>query len=294
MANEVALWDRLRRLSALQPRVVFSPSDDEFAFDSKAVDFPFILRHEGEWKLFYTGFDGKTFRLGVASSTDLKNWKRTGLIWNLPEGQNLASAWLLRHNDLDEPIAKLRRGLFWMVYAKSQGDQWNSLELAFSPDLEIWRPFDANPILTAREGEGWENAGLNAPCLIERQHLFWLFYIGQNGLPSLGLALSTDLLVWSRDMENPLVQFSPNYLSGRPFIVRHENLWWLIVGNGKGLKAAFSQDLRRWQVIEDEPITFNGLDNPSSPYFFLSDGKLWLFFAANREGKRHIFCIFSD
>ncbi|MCS7191660.1 MAG: hypothetical protein NZ937_01580 [Armatimonadetes bacterium] len=294
MANEVALWERLRRLSALQPKIVLSPSNDENSFDSQTVDFPFIVRYEGSWRLFYTGFDGKTFRLGVATSTDLQNWKRAGLIWNLPEGQNVASAWLLKHNDLDEPIVKLKRGLFWMAYTKSWESQWGSLELAFSTDLEIWHPFEANPVLTAKEGEAWENAGLTSPCLIERQHLFWLFYLGRNGLPSLGVALSTDLLIWSRDLENPLIQFSPDYLEGRPFIVRDGNRWWLFVGDSKGFKAAFSEDLRRWQVLEDETLTFNEIDNPSSPYLFLQEGKLWLFFAANQGGKRHIFCVVGD
>ncbi len=293
MANEVALWERLQRLSALQPKAVLSPYNVETAFDSEAVDFPFVIRHEGEWKLFYTGFDGSTFRLGVASSQDLQNWERVGLVWKLPESQSVASAWLLRHNDLDEPIAKLRRGLFWMAYAKFQDSQVGSLELAFSPDLEIWRPFEANPILTAKEGEAWENAGLAAPCLIERQHLFWLFYIGRNGLPSLGLALSTDLLIWSRDMENPLVQFSPKYLSGRPFIIRHADKWLLLVGDGSSIRIAFSEDLRRWQV-KDEALTFNGLENPSSPYLFLHENRLCLFFSADKNGKRQIFCVVDD
>jgi len=294
MANEVALWERLQRLSALQPKVVFSPSDDPTAFDCLGVDFPFVVRYEGQWQLFYTGFDGKNFRLAIASSQDLQNWQRVGLVWAPETQQNVASAWLLRHNDLDEPMAKLRRGLFWMAYVKVTDQKcWGSLELAFSPDLERWQPFDANPILTAKEGDAWESAGLTAPCLIEREHLFWLFYIGRNGLPSMGVALSTDFLVWSRDMENPLVQFSPDYLTGRPFLVRIGRQWWLLVGNGKGLKAAVSEDLRRWRVL-DETLTFSGIDNPSSPYLFLHDNRLWLFFAADAGGRRHIFCVSSD
>lgn len=296
MANEVALWERLQRLSALQPRVVLSPSDDLSSFDSSSVDFPTIVRHEGRWELFYTGFDGKAFQISVALSQDLINWQRAGLALEPDENQSAAAAWLLRHNDLDEPIAKLRRGVFWMVYVRpsEQESCWGSLELAFSPDLKQWKPFAANPILTAKEGEAWEKAGLTAPCLVEKEHLFWLFYIGRNGLPSMGVALSTDFLVWSRDMENPLVQFSPDYLTGRPFLVRHGRQWWLLVGNGEGIKAAVSEDLRRWRVLEEDPLTFDGIKKPSSPYLFLNDGKLWLFFSAERDGKRHIFSVASD
>ncbi|MDT7894047.1 hypothetical protein [Fervidibacter sp.] len=295
MANEVALLERLQRLSALQPQVALSPSDDPASFDHLTVDFPVVVRHEGQWLLFYTGSDGKSFRLGIASSQDLQNWNRLGLVWDYDAHQNVAASWLLRHNDLDEPMAKLRRGLFWMAYVRTeQGSYWGSLELAFSPDLERWRPFDANPVLTSKEGDAWEKAGLTAPCLIEREHLFWLFYIGRNGLPSMGVALSTDFLVWSRDMENPLVQFSPDYLTGRPFLVRHGRQWWLLVGNGREIKVAVSEDLRRWKVLEKETLTFNGVGNPSSPYLFLHDGKLWLFFAGEKDGKRHIFFVCGD
>lgn len=296
MANEVALLDRLQRLAALQPRVALSPSDNLEAFDSLSVDFPFIIRHEGQWLLFYTGFDGKTSRLGIASSRDLQNWERVGLVWESEGQRNVAAAWLLRHNDLDEPIAKLRRGVFWMVYLRTIGQDscWGSLELAFSPDLEHWRPFDANPILTPEDGGTWERAGLSSPCLIEREHLFWLFYVGRNGMPSVGVALSTDFLFWSRDKEKPLVQFSTDHLMGRPFIVRYNHQWWLLTGDREGLKVAVSENLRLWKILETEPLTFSGIDNLSSPYLFWYGDRLWLFFAGEEGGKRHIFFVSGD
>jgi hypothetical protein len=119
MANEVALLERLQRLSALQPQVALSPSDDPASFDHLTVDFPVVVRHEGQWLLFYTGSDGKSFRLGIASSQDLQNWNRLGLVWDYDAHQNVAASWLLRHNDLDEPMAKLRRGEQGVRSAKS-------------------------------------------------------------------------------------------------------------------------------------------------------------------------------
>ncbi len=295
MANEVALLERLQRLTALRPRLILAPSEDPTAFDARLVDFPAIVRHEGAWRLFYTAFDGQTFRIGMATSPDLLQWQRQGPLWQEVPGLGTAAAWILRHNDLDEPMAKLRRGVFWMAYVRvASQDGWGTLELAFSPDLEQWKLFDANPVLTPQEGDAWEHAGLSTPCLLERQHLFWLFYLGRNGLPSLGLALSTDFLVWSRDMENPLVQFEPNFLAGRPFLVRHGQQWWLLVGDGQGLRVALSDDLRRWRVLEDVSLTFDGLQSPTSPYLFWHDQRLWLFFSAEQEGRRCIFCVAEE
>ncbi len=296
MANEVAFLERLQRLFALQPRCVLSPATDPSAIDALLVDFPVIIRHEGAWKLFYTAYDGQTWRIAVASSENLVDWQRGEALGTEALASGVAAPWVLRHNDLDEPIAKLRRGMFWMAYVRvdQTNEHWGSLELAFSSDLERWSPFDANPILTPQSGDAWEHAGLSVPCLIERQHLFWLFYLGRNGLPSLGVALSTDFLVWSRDMENPLVQFSPNFLMGRPFFVRQGQQWWLLVSDGQGLRFALSEDLRRWRVLEEVSLTHPDLQKPASPYLFLHDQQLWLFFSAEREGKRHIFCLCEE
>jgi len=293
MANEATLLERLQRLSALQPHLVLEPSENPADFDAFRADFPILLRHEGVWQLFYTGFDGHFFRLGVAVSPDLQHWERRGVLWDGMQGRHIAAAWVLRHNDLDEPFAKLRRGVFWMVYVRvTEGSEcWGKLELAFSPDLERWQPFEANPILTAQEGDAWERTGLSTPCLLEREHLFWLFYVGRNGLPSLGVALSTDFLVWSRDMENPLVQLMPHYLTGRPFLVREGRQWWLLASDGQGLRVAVSEDLRRWRLLEGVALTFEGVQSPASPYLFWHDHRLWLFFAAEREGRRCLFCV---
>jgi hypothetical protein len=297
MANETVLLQELWRLQKTSPTVALLPTGDATTPDAVGVDFPVVLRYEGEWLLFYTAFDGQQRSIAVAASPDLQGWERRGVVLRRgEEGQfdagGVMAAWILRHNDWDEPLPKLRRGMFWLAYsgAATPDASAAAIGLAFSPDLTHWRRFDANPILSARDGELWEKGSVGSPCLLERENLFWLFYVGQNDVPSVGLALSTDFLVWSRDLENPLLQ-SETGLLGRPFLVRQYRRWWMLFGDEEGLSVATSEDLRHWRLLDEPPLTFDGLHRPASPYLFWHGGKLWLFFAAERDGQQGIFCV---
>ncbi len=301
MANEMELMNMMRRAAASPPKAVLLPTGSEGDFDSMVVDFPFVVRYEGEWRLFYTGFDGERFRVGVAHSKDLRTWQRGGAVLcggddDRFDAHSVKAMWLLRHNDLDEPMAKMKRGLFWMAYTgfSELKTPTGAFGLVFSSDLEHWHRFEANPVLTAKEGNAWEKGGLTAPCLLERDKLFWLFYTGHNGAPAIGLALSTDFLVWSRDLENPLMRLEGGSVLGRPFVVRHQGQWWMLVSDGEGFRCALSEDLRRWRLLNEPPLKFQGVTDPANPYLFWQDGALWLFFSAQQNGRQGTFCVKSS
>lgn len=302
MANEMELLNMLRRAAMSPPEAVLLPTGREGDFDSVKVDFPFIVRYEGEWRLFYTGFDGEKFRIMVARSDDLRSWRRGVVVLSGGnerrfDAHSVTAMWLLRHNDLDEPMAKMRRGLFWMAYTGLAEPKATSgaFGLVFSSDLEHWQRFEANPILTARDGDLWEQGGLTAPCLLERDKLFWLFYTGHNGAPAIGLALSTDFLVWSRDLENPLMRLDGGGMFGRPFVIRYQQQWWMLFSDGERIRCALSGDLHRWRLLDELSLTFQGVTNPANPYLFWHDSVLWLFFSAKQNGRQGIFrCVMRN
>jgi hypothetical protein len=174
MANETVLLQELWRLQKTSPTVALLPTGDATTPDAVGVDFPVVLRYEGEWLLFYTAFDGQQRSIAVAASPDLQGWERRGVVLRRgEEGQfdagGVMAAWILRHNDWDEPLPKLRRGMFWLAYsgAATPDASAAAIGLAFSPDLTRWRRFDANPILSARDGELWEKGSVGSPCLLD-------------------------------------------------------------------------------------------------------------------------------
>jgi len=68
MANETVLLQELWRLQKVPPTVALLPTGDVTTPDAVGVDFPIVLRYEGEWLLFYTAFDGQQRSVAVAAS----------------------------------------------------------------------------------------------------------------------------------------------------------------------------------------------------------------------------------
>src|SRR3954468_21328132 len=103
-------------------RLVLGPSRMDGEFDSRSVDCPFIFRHDGGFYLTYVGWDGIGYQTGLASSTDLLNWKRLGCILKRDSSSevtryNVAMNWIVRENGLHQPGELLRiAGRFLGVY----------------------------------------------------------------------------------------------------------------------------------------------------------------------------------
>lgn len=62
------------------PKSVLHGSGMEGAFDSMAVDIPFVFRHQDCFYMLYTGFDGKGYQSALAVSDDLLHWKHKAVI----------------------------------------------------------------------------------------------------------------------------------------------------------------------------------------------------------------------
>ena len=81
----------------------------------------------------YTGYDGKTARLMVATSPDLKSWQKFG-----PAFKNNVDVWsksgsiVTRLNDQGQFVAERIQGKFWMYWGDS------SIFVATSDDLKNW------------------------------------------------------------------------------------------------------------------------------------------------------------
>jgi len=99
------------------------------------VEDPRIIESEnGDYIMTYTAYDGKTARLSIASSKDLKTWTKHGLVFNNDKyidmwSKSGAIVSELRDNKI---IAKEINGKYWMYF----GD--TNLYMATSTDLIHW------------------------------------------------------------------------------------------------------------------------------------------------------------
>lgn len=199
-------------------KLVLSASAEQDAFDSRSVDCPFVFQKDGLFYMTYIGWDGTGYQTGLASSSDLVEWRKLGSILrrdpNSPITRyNIAMNWILRENALRSP-GRLRkvRGRFLAAYHAYPNPGYESgpavMGICWSRDLMHWEI--EPPCLSPADGAAWERGGLYKPCLVEKGGTYYLFYNAKNERRSgwreqTGVATSTDLKTWKRYEGNPVL-----------------------------------------------------------------------------------------
>jgi predicted GH43/DUF377 family glycosyl hydrolase len=205
-------------------KLVLGPSGVDNEFDSRSVDCPFLFRHAGQFYMTYVGWDGVGYQTGLASSTDLLNWKRQGCILKRdPSSEvtryNVAMNWIVRENGLRQPGELLQiDGRFLGIYHAYPNSGYEAgpavIGLCWGHDLMHWT-LDP-PCLRPGDGAAWERGGLYKPCLVKVGGLFHLFYNAKTDeakgwREQTGVATSKDLKQWTRYENNPII---PNGAAG--------------------------------------------------------------------------------
>ncbi len=108
--------------------------DCYFCYFDGTEDPRIVESEDGRYFMTYTSYDGKTARLSIASSPDLKNWTKHGLV--LGEGK-YKDTWskagaIVAEQQGHRMVAKKIDGKYWMYF----GD--TDLFMATSTDLETW------------------------------------------------------------------------------------------------------------------------------------------------------------
>jgi len=259
--------------AALEPGLAFT-----------MVDCPLVWRHGDEWRMFYTGFDGKGYQTALAVSRDLVQWEPRGLVMGygkegaFDHGGVAICGVLYTSYDVDGPRTLEKwQDKFWALY--SCYPQQGGYEIrpgyegaAWSSDGDSWvRVSEDTPILSIQGAADWEKDCIYAPWLLEHNGLFMNFYNAANGsVEQMGLVTSTDMLHWNRYAGNPIVRnggpgsYDEQFCSdGKVYRDRdHWVMFYFGVGRGGAhIMAAFSHDLYHW-TSHPEPLHKAG-GNPS-------------------------------
>jgi len=89
-------------------KLVLSASPDKAAFDSRSVDCPFVFQNDSLFYMTYIGWDETGYQTGLASSSNLIEWRKLGSILRRDPNSpvtwyNVAMNWILRENALRSP-----------------------------------------------------------------------------------------------------------------------------------------------------------------------------------------------
>jgi predicted GH43/DUF377 family glycosyl hydrolase len=298
------------------PRLVLGPSGSPGSFDEKAVDCPFLFSHEGRFLMTYVGFDGTGYQTGLASSADLLNWKREGLIFPRDPASpilryNAALTWIVRENDVFS-AGRLKRfgGRYLGVYHAYPQPGYEEgpavIGLCWSRDLRRWEADP--PCLRAEDGAAWERGGLYKACLVEEKGTFHLFYNAKTAdkrwVEQTGVAWSRDLKTWTRYGGNPIIPNGPpgsmdEVFASDPCVVKFGRRWAMFYYSldRKGVARdllAMSDDLRRFTKCDGvlvEPGAPGSIDSryAHKPAVIAHRGALYHYYCAvSRENVRGI------
>ena len=293
--------------------LVLSPANDATAFDHKSVDDPFVFRHDDAFAMLYIGFDGVGYQTGLATSSNLVDWKRVACVARRDPSSrytkyNVALSCVVRENGLtSQGNLKRVKGRYlgaWNAYPGAGYEEGAAvIGLAWSDDLLHWELTD--PILFPSDGAPWEHGGLYRPNLVEDNGTFYLYYNaktdtqpkseGDGWHEQTGVATSQDLKTWVRYKGNPILKNGGHdswdaRFASNPFVVKNGTTWGMYYfgydWNGKA---------RELLALGTDPYNFTKVDRilidagppgtvddayAHKPSTIYSEGKLYHFYCA--------------
>ena len=221
-----------------------------------------ILKHEGTWQLWYTGYTGErsaTKMLGYATSNDGLHWERHS------DNPIYDSNWI------EDVHVVFRDGAYTMVAESSKG----TMRMLTSLDGVAWR--DEGEIdVRRRDGTALPSGPCGTPTLWFEDGTWHLFY--ERADRGIWLATSTDRKVWTNVQDHPVIERGPSdydrYAIALNQVFRYRDRYYGVYHanadpNWKGpwtTCLATSEDLVHWTKYGSNPLI--ATDDSSGQYVF--------------------------
>ncbi|MCP4545971.1 MAG: family 43 glycosylhydrolase [bacterium] len=271
--------------SAFNPVLQAGPSG---AFDELHADAGKVLKWGDTYYLFYQGVDSNhNYRIGLATSTDLVNWTKYGVILDLGS----SGAWDEQMVYDPRPIRVEDRWI--MFYGGVSGLEWK-IGIAESDDLFNWVKHTSNPVLEGTAGE-FDAVGILNPSVVY-QSAFKMWYVGRDsqGDKSIGLAISENGITWQKYAGNPVLvggqspEWDTSYIWA-PYVVADQygyRMWYdgADEDNVRRIGLATSTDGITWQKHSDNPVLDLGSEGEwdgngvANPFFMRGQDREYLFY----------------
>ncbi|MCC6862372.1 MAG: hypothetical protein IT158_27600 [Bryobacterales bacterium] len=228
-------------------------------WDSVDVLNPSVVRYRDRYFNFYSGFDGRTWRTGMAVSKDGLRWEKSGMVL-APDPASWEGGYIAANGSA---AFVQDRFLYWYQAGPRERPR---IGLARSGDGRRWRKLP-EPVLETGPRGSWDERGLGDPYVIRAGGSFYLFYLGQDRArrQRLGLARSEDGIDWEKLRSNPILEpgeagsFDENGL-GEPAVWSRQGYYWMVYTGrdreeNRSLGMARSRDGARWEKL---PFVFRG------------------------------------
>jgi predicted GH43/DUF377 family glycosyl hydrolase len=232
-----------------QPDPVISPQSNTI-WESSDVLNPSVVRFKGQYWNLYSGFDGKTWRTGSATSMDGSQWRRRKAFLT-PEPKSWEADDYIAANGA--AIVFQNQLLYFYQAGKSP-----QIGLAKSKDGDTWTKVE-QPVLPKGPRGSWDELAVADPYVIQVDGTLYLYYLGMDRAKRqrLGVAKSADGVRWTKLRTNPVLElgtfntFDANGLGEPAVWAQHGRYWMLYTGRAKNevraLGLAESADGVHWK-----------------------------------------------
>ncbi len=255
------------------------------AWDGVDALNPSVVQWNGRFYNLYSGFDGRAWHTGLATSADGRSWEKFA---GNPVLSPLAGSWETDFAANGSVVYDGGQFLYWY-----QGGHPARIGLARSPDARRWQR-QGLPVLDPGPAGSWDEAGVADPYVIPCGRTYYMYYLGQNrrDIQRIGLARSVDAVHWQKFIDNPVFDLGPPGAFderglGEPAVFRAgEEFYMIYTGRNaaeqRRLGVARSSDGTHWRrTATAGPIAGERPWNSQvvcDPTLWAGPGRLWLWF----------------
>ena len=174
------------------------------SWDSSTAERPSVIKLGGKYYMWYTGSDGSTSQIGLATSDDGISWTKHD---SNPVLTPNSSGWDSSH--VYSQGVLYEGGTVYLFYT-AKGSSSEQIGYATSADGVNWSKSSSNPVLPP-SSSGWDSINTHNPDLTKVGSTYHMVYSGKGstspnaGHEQVGHAWSTDLDNWTKNPHNPII-----------------------------------------------------------------------------------------
>lgn len=225
-------------------------------WDSVDVLNPSVVRHGGGYLNLYSGYDGKTWRTGLATSGDGIAWTKLGPVLS-PDPGSWEGEYIAANGS-----ALVVGGEICYWYQAGDPPQ---IGVATSSDGLSWQKRQA-PVLENGPRGSWDEMGVADPYVLAAGGRLYMYFLGQDRArrQRLGVAVSDDGVSWTRLRVNPILEMGEHGSFdeaglGEPAVWSSEGRYWMIYTGRdrreyRRLGFAVSSDGIAWERLPPDTV----------------------------------------